>query len=221
MKKLLFILALAVSVLSCRSVKTEGSVATHHYSNEADTMAVVSISEREDSSSYFHGLIDSLSSELVNIQKQFHDIYMKDSIFEAQHVKDSESVKDTTWIVVNPDGTITYHHYRERNVTSHVQTDRFKQQIMKESQAVIDSLIDKNEHLRTQVDSMSQYVCLVDSVSQYRAKIDSLSSIIEEHEHVTVVKNSVWDKIRASIITAVFLLLTLAGLYCYLRFFRR
>ena len=221
MKKLLFILALAVSVLSCRSVKTEGSMATHHYSNEADTLATISIAEKVDSSSYFHGLIDSLSSELVNIQKQFHDIYLKDSIFEAQHVKDRESVKDTTWIVVNPDGTITYHHYRERNVTSHVQTDRFKQQIMKESQAVIDSLIDKNEHLRTQVDSMSQYVCLVDSVSQYRAKIDSLSSIIEEHEHVTVVKNSVWDKIRASIITAVFLLLTLAGLYCYLRFFRR
>jgi len=218
MKKFLFILALAASLLSCRSVQTDGNIATHHYTKDADTIVAISKMETADSSSYFHGLIDSLSSELINIQKAFHDIYEKDSIFEMQHVKDSESVKDTTWIEVNPDGTITYHHYRERNVTSHLQTERYKQQVTKESQAVIDSLIERNEHLRTQVDSMSKYLCLVDSVSAYKAKTDSLSSIIESHEKVTVTKNGFWDKFKTALITASVIILLFFILFLYIKF---
>ena len=212
---------MTVSLLSCRSVKTAGSVATYHYSNGTDTLATISISERVDSSSYFHGLIDSLSSELVNIQKAFRDIYAKDSVNEVQRSKDRESIKDSTWMQINPDGSVTYHHYREKIVHSLQLLDRYKQQKVKESMATTDSIIDRNKHLQAQCDSMSVFRGLIDSVSVYKAKADSLSRIINEYEKETVVMNGVWDKIKASIMTAAFLIFMLVLLYVYIRFFHR
>ena len=221
MKKVFLFLALIACVLSCRSVMNEGTVATHHYGHDADTLSTISHTEKNDSSIYFHMKIDSLSVELQNVLQRYHELYVRDSINENTYRHDSVSAKDTTWFQINDDGSITYHHYRERNTYSYQQVERYKQQIMQECKETIDSLTERNERLQMQCDSMKRYVSLVDSVSEYRAKIDSLSSLIEEHEKVTVVKNSLWDKIRVSIITTVLLIIIIAVLYAYLKFFRR
>ena len=130
-------------------------------------------------------------------------------------------MKDTTWIEVNPDGTITYHHYREKNVTSHLQTERYKQQIKNESQAVIDSLIERNECLQTKYDSISRYQSLIDSASVYKARLDSLSTAISEHEQTTIVKNGIWDQAKSLLMIAGFLLLVYAAVDFYMRYFKR
>ena len=208
-------------VLSCRSVKNVGSVEQHHYSNGADTLVAVSISERTDSSSYFRSKIDSLSVELARVRDAYHSLYEKDSINEVLHMKDSISVKDTTWLQVNADGSVTYHNYREKNTYSWQQLERYKQQIVRESQATIDSLIERNTLLQERCDSISNYRSLADSASVYKAKADSLSDIIREKEQTTIVKKDIWGDIKASIVMVLILLAGIAFVYVYLRFIRR
>lgn len=221
MKKLFLFLVLTACVLSCRTVHNDGYIEHHHTSNGADTLAAVSHVEKKDSSNYFHGVIDSLATELSSIQQKYHDLYVRDSINENTYRKDSVNVKDSAWVHVNPDGTFTYYKYTEKTYYTYQQFERFKQQIVKESAATIDSLIEKNEHLQAKYDSLSVYQSLIDSVSIYKSKIDSLSNVITEKEKVTIIKNSLWDKIRAILVLAGFLVFVLAAVYVYLKFFRR
>ena len=54
-------MAMVAGLLSCRSVKNESTIAVHHFSKEADSLAVLSQAERHDSTIYYHGVIDSLA----------------------------------------------------------------------------------------------------------------------------------------------------------------
>ena len=192
MKKLLFIMAAVVCLLSCRSVKNEGFIHGHHASIDADSLAAVSHSERKDSTNYYHGVIDSLSSELRNVKKMFRDLYVRDSVNTNQYRADNVNVKDTTWMQINADGSVTYHHYMEKNSYSYQQLERYRHQIVKDSKATIDSLIERNEYLQTRYVSISQYQSLADSVTRYRARLDSVSNIVNEREKTTIKKNSLW-----------------------------
>jgi hypothetical protein len=221
MKKVLFVLALMACMLSCRSVKNFGNVERHHYSRDADTLVAVSKMERADSSSYYRLKADSLSNELYRIKQDYKSLYVRDSINEVLHSKDSVSIKDTTWMQVNQDGSVTYHNYREKNTYSWKQFERHMQQIKKESQAVIDSLIERNECLQTKYDSISRYQSLIDSASVYKARLDSLSNAISEHEQTTIVKNGILDKAKSLLMIAGFLLLVYAAVDFYMRYFKR
>ena len=220
MKKLLFILASVVCLLSCRSVYNEGHTERHHYSREADTLVAVSIMEKNDSSRYFHSMIDSLSRELYSIRQAYHNMYVRDSINEMRHAKESESVKDTTWMTLNPDGTITYHHYREKNTYSMEQIERYRQQVRRDSLALTDSLIVTNARLQAMRDSIIIYQSLIDSVTIYKSKCDSLSEALIEQESKTVIKEDIWGKIKVALVVAAFLIVVFVVLIIYMKVFR-
>ena len=221
MKKLLFILVSVVCLLSCRSVKNESTLATHHYSSGADTLAAVSLAERHDSTNYYHGVIDSLATELRNVRQMYRNLYVQDSINENLYKAEKESIKDTTWMELNPDGSVTYHHYREKNVTSHQQLERYRQQIVKESKATIDSLIERNTYLQAQYDSIYKFKSLEDSLSIYKAKLDSISDAVSEKERTTVEKFSFWSRVKLVTGTIVLCVIVVVIVIIYLRFFRR
>ena len=221
MKKLLFIMAAVACLLSCRSVKNEGFIHEHHASIDADTLASVTNSERVDSTNYYHGVIDSLSSELRNVRQMFRDLYVRDSINTNQYRADSVNVKDTTWMQINADGSVTYHNYREKNTYSYQQLERYRQQIVRESQATIDSLIERNTYLQAQYDSIYKFKSLADSASMYKAKLDSISDSVSAKEKTTIKKNSLWDSIKLVAGTMVFCVIVFAVILVYLRFFRR
>ena len=221
MKKVLFVLAVAACVLSCRSVKNVGNAERHHYSRDADTLVTVSNTERRDSSGHYRRMVDSLSVELQSVRRKYRDLYVKDSISTNQYRTDSEHVKDTTWMQINADGSITYHHYREKNTYSHQQLERYRQQIVKESRHTIDSLIERNTYLQAQYDSIYKFKSLADNASIYRARADSLSDHIREMERTTIYKNSIWDKLKVAGITVAFLIILFAVILVYMKFFRR
>ena len=221
MKKLLFILVSVVCLLSCRSVKNESTIATHHYSSGADTLAAVSLSERRDSTNYYHGVIDSLCNQLREVRQKFRDLYVRDSINTFQYRGDSVSVKDTTWMEINADGSITYHHNREKYTYTSLQVEKMRQQIIKESQATVDSLIEKNERQQQIIDSISQYRSYVDSVSLYRSKMDSMANVVTDMQKTIIEKNSLFDKIKLILGSILFCLTAFVGTMLYLRFFRR
>lgn len=208
-------------LLSCRSVKNEGSVDMHHYSNGADTIAAVSQSERIDSTSYYHGVIDSLSRELLNVRQKYRDLYVRDSIITNLYRADSVSVRDSTWMQFNADGSVTYHHDREKHTYSYQQLESYRQQIVRESQATIDSLTERNTYLQAQYDSIYRLKSLADSLSIYRSRLDSISDIVREKEKTTIRKNSFWDSVKLVTGTLVFCVIVFAVLFVYLRFFRR
>jgi len=221
MKKVLFVLAVAACVLSCRSVNNVGNVERHHYSRDADTLATVYHSERRDSSGHYHRMVDSLSVELQSVRQKYRDLYVKDSINESRYRSDSVHVKDSSWMKMNDDGTFTYYNYREKNTYSYQQLERYRQQIVRESQHTIDSLIERNTYLQAQYDSIYRFKSLADSASIYRAKADSLSDYVSEIEKTTIYKNSIWDKLKVAGITAAFLIILFAIVVIYLKFFRR
>lgn len=221
MKKLLFILVSVVCLLSCRSVKNESTLATHHYSSGADTLAAVSLSERRDSTNYYHGVIDSLATELRNVRQMYRNLYVQDSINENLYKAEKESIKDTTWMELNPDGSVTYHHYREKNVTSHQQLERYRQQIVKESKATIDSLIKENAHLQAQYDSVHRFKSIADSLSIYKAKLDSISDSVNENEKEVVEKFSFLRWVKTVGGTIIFCVIVVIIILVYLKFFRR
>lgn len=214
-------MAAVACLLSCRSVKNESTLAVRHYSKDADTLAAVSYEERHDSTNYYHGVIDSLAQELRDVRQMYRNIYVQDSINENRYRSDSVNVKDTTWMQINADGSVTYHNYREKNTYSYQQLESFRQQIVKESKATIDSLIERNTYLQAQYDSIYKFKSLEDSLSIYKAKLDSISDAVSEKEKVTIVKNGFGDKMRAVFVLAGFLLTVLAAIYIYIRFFRR
>ena len=221
MKKLLLFLALAACLLSCRSVKNEGSIAAHHYGVGADTLAALSYAERTDSSSYFRGVIDSLSSELKNVRLMYRNLYVRDSMSTNQYRADREHVKDTTWMERNADGSITFHHYRETNTYSFQQFESYRKQIAKESKATIDSLIERNTYLQAQYDSVSRYKLISDSLSIYKAKFDSISSVVSEKEKTVVEKFDFWSRVKLVSVTIVICAIVAVIVFVYLRFFRR
>ena len=214
-------MAVTASLLSCRSVKNESALAVHHFSKEADSLAVLSRTERHDSTIYYHGVIDSLADELRNVSQMYRNLYVRDSIKENLYRADKESVKDTTWMTANPDGSVTYHHYREKIVTSHQQLERYRQQILKESHATIDSLIDRNTHLQAKYDSINKILSLADSVSVYKAKMDSISDAATSREKTVVEKFSLWSRIKVIGGTLLLCAIVFVVAYIYLRFFRR
>ena len=221
MKKLLFILAAIACMLSCRSVKNEGLVQTHHYGVNADTLSAVVKAEGIDSTNYYHGVIDSLCNQLREVRQKFRDLYVRDSINTFQYRGDSVSVKDTTWMEINADGSITYHHYREKYTYTSLQVEKMRQQIIKESQATVDSLIEKNERQQQIIDSISQYRSYVDSVSLYRSKMDSMANVVTDMQKTIIEKNSLFDKIKLILGSILFCLTAFVGTMLYLRFFRR
>lgn len=221
MKKVLFVLAAVACLLSCRSVKNESTIATHHYSRDADTLSTAIHTERRDSSGHYRRMVDSLSVELRRFMSLYRDLYVKDSISTDQYRTDSEHVKDTTWMQVNADGSITYHHYREKNTSSHQQLERYRQQIVRESKATIDSLIERNTNLQAQYDSIYKFKSLADSASIYKAKFDSISNAISEKEKATVEKSGFWSRVKMVAGTIVFCVIVIAIVFLYLRFFRR
>lgn len=221
MKRVLFVLAVIACMLSCRSVKSVGSTERHHYSNGADTLVAVSILERADSSSYFRSKIDSLSRELHYYRQMYRELYVKDSVNTNQYRTDSVSVKDTTWMQHNPDGSVTYHNYREKNTYSYQQLERYRQQIVKESRATIDSLIERNMCLQTRYDSLMQAYIMVDSLLQYEAKKDSISDAVNESQKDTIYKNDIFSQIRAAVATAIFLLVLWSVIYIFCRLRKR
>lgn len=221
MKKVLFIMASVACLLSCRSVKNEGAIAKHHYGRDADTLLTVSLVERHDSTNYYHGVIDSLSSELKNVRQMYRNLYVIDSISANQYRTDSEHVKDTTWMQVNADGSVTYHHYREKNTYSYQQLESFRQQIVKESKATIDSLIERNTYLQAQYDSIYKFKSLEDSLSIYKAKLDSISDAVSEKEKTTVEKFSFWSRVKLVFGTVVCCVIVFVIVLIYLRFFKR
>lgn len=214
-------MAMVAGLLSCRSVKNESTIAVHHFSKEADSLAVLSQAERHDSTIYYHGVIDSLAKELRNVSQMYRSLYVQDSINENLYMAEKESVKDTTWMEVNPDGSVTYHHYREKIVTSHQQLERYRQQILKENHATIDSLIDKNTHLQAKYDSINKILSLADSVSIYKAKMDSVSDAATFREKAVVEKFSLWSRMKVIGGTLLFCAIVFFVAYIYLRYFRR
>lgn len=222
MKKLLFILAAAVTcLLSCRSVKSEGLMQEHHHHIRADTLASIFKSERVDSTCYYHAVIDSLCSKLREVRQMFRNLYVKDSIARLQYRDDREHVKDTTWIERNPDGSITYHNYREKYIYSYQQVESVRNQVTKESQTTIDSLIERNERQRAIIDSMSRYQSYADSVSLYRSRLDSMSSVLIDMQKTVIHKNSLFDRLKMMAVSILLCVAVLAGLFLYLRFVRR
>lgn len=207
-------------MLSCRSVNNEGYVERHHYSRDADTLAAISSTERTDSMGYYRWRVDSLSRELYRINQAYHKLHVRDSINEVISMKDSVSVKDTTWMQVNPDGSITYHHDREKETYIWQQLERYRQQIVKESQATIDSLVEKNECLRAMYDSISRYQSLIDSAMVYRSKADSLSNVLRQQERIEIIKKDITGKIMAALATAVILVIIFIGVIIYMKIFR-
>ena len=204
-------------MLSCRSVKSVGSTERHHYSNGADTLAAVSFSERADSSSYFRSKIDSLSRELHYYRQMYRELYVKDSVNTNQYRTDSVSVKDTTWMQHNPDGSVTYHNYREKNTYSYQQLERYRQQIVKESRATIDSLIERNMCLQARYDSLLQAYIRVDSLLQYEARKESISDAVSEKQKETTYKINIWGHIKTAIATVIFMLVVWVVVKIYKR----
>lgn len=221
MKKMLLVLASVACLLSCRSVKTEGVIATHHYGRDADTLATVSHVERQDSTNYYHGVIDSLSRELKNVRQMYRNLYFRDSISRNQYRTDSIHVKDSTWMQINPDGSVSHYNYREKNTYSYQQLESFRQQIVMESKATIDSLIERNTYLQAQYDSIYKFKSLEDSLSLYKAKLDSISDAVSEKEKTTVEKFSFWSRVKLVTATIVFCVIVIVIVIIYLRFFRR
>lgn len=220
MKKVLFVLAAIACMLSCRSVKKDGSIATHHYSSGADTLALVSIAEKSDSSKYLHMVIDSLSTELLSIRQEYRNLYVSDSVNETASRRDSVHVKDTTWLQINQDGTVTYYTVREKSTYTSQQLERYRQQIVKESEHTIDSLIEQNCHLLAMYDSLSTENRYLNDVMAYKAYHDSISDITSEKEMRTIYKNSIWDKVKVAIITAAFLVFLYVVVIVYIKFIR-
>lgn len=214
-------MAVMACMLSCRSVKSEGSIETHHYSNGTDTLATESHAERRDSSVYYHGVIDSLSRELKNVRQMYRNLYVRDSIIQNQYRADSVHVKDSTWMQINADGSVSHYSYREKNTYSYQQLDRYRQQIVMESKATIDSLIERNTYLQAQYDSICRFKSLADSLSVYKAKLDSISDAVSEKEKTTVEKFSFWSRVKLVTGTIVFCVIVIVIVIIYLRFFRR
>lgn len=208
-------------MLSCRSVQNEGLVQTHHYGVNADTLSAVVKAEGIDSTNYYHGVIDSLCNQLREVRQKFRDLYVRDSINTFQYRGDSVSVKDTTWMEINADGSITYHNYREKYVYSYQQVESERNHVTRESQATIDSLIERNERQRAIIDSMSRYRSYVDSVSLYRSKMDSMANVVTDMQKTIIEKNSLFDKIKLILGSIFFCLTAFVGTMLYLRFFRR
>ena len=222
MKKLLFVLAVvAACLLSCRSVKNVGLIQEHHHNIRADTIASISKSETVDSTYYYRAVIDSLCSKLREVRQMFHNLYVKDSIARLQYRDDKEKVKDTTWIERNPDGSITYHNYREKYIYSYQQVESVRNHVTRESQATIDSLIERNERQRAIIDSMSRYQSYADSVSMYRSRLDSMSNIVSSMQEKIIYKNSLLDRLKMLSESILLCVAVLAGLFLYLRFVRR
>ena len=221
MKKVLFIIAAVSCLLSCRSVKNEGIIATHHYGMDADTLSIVSKSAKVDSTNYYHRVIDSLSRELKNVRQMYHNLYVRDSVSANQYHTDSEHVKDTTWMQVNADGSITYHHYREKQAYSYQQFESYRQQIVKDSKETIDSLIERNTYLQVQYDSISRFKSLADSLTIYKAKLNSISDALSEKEKKTVEKFSFWSRVKTVTGTIIFCTVAFIIVLVYFRFFRK
>lgn len=220
MKKLISIMVSVACLLSCRSVKNESTLATHHFSNGADTLAAVSLAERHDSTNYYHGVIDSLDQELRDVRQMYRNIYVHDSINENRYRADSVNVKDSTWMQINADGSVTYHNYREKNTYSFLQLERYRQQIVKECQATIDSLIERNTYLQARYDSISKFRSLADSVSIYKAKVDSLMEDSRSKEKTIVEKLSLLSRIKVIGSTLFFCAIFFAAGIIYLRCLR-
>lgn len=218
---MLLVLASVACLLSCRSVKNESTIATHHYSLDADTIETVSLTETRDSTGHYRRMVDSLSVELRRFKSLYRELYVNDSISTDQYRTDSEHVKDTTWMQVNADGSITYHHYREKNTYSYQQLERYRQQIVRESQATIDSLIGQNTYLQAQYDSIYRFKHIADSLSIYKAKFDSISNAVSEKEKTTVEKFGFWSRVKVVAGTIVACAIVVAIVFIYLRFFRR
>lgn len=221
MKKLLFIMAAVACLLSCRSVKNESTLTVRHYSKDADTLAAVSYEERHDSTNYYHGVIDSLAQELRNVRQMYRNIYVQDSINENRYRADSVNVKDSTWMQINADGSVSHYNYREKNTYSFLQLERYRQQIVKESKATIDSLVERNTYLQARYDSISKFRSLADSVSIYKAKVDSLMEDSRSKEKTIVEKLSLWSLIKVIGGTLFFCAIFFAAGFIYLRCFRR
>ena len=222
MKKLLFILAAVTCLLSCRSVKNECITKTHHNSINADTLAAIAKSATVDSTRYYHGVIDSLCSQLRDVRQKYRELYVKDSINTYQYRADSVSVRDTTWMEVNNDGSVTYHNYREKNTFSYQQVESIKQHIINENRASVDSLIEINQRQQVVIDSISQYRSYVDSVAIYRSKLDSMSNVVNDMQKTIIEQYSLWDRIK-TILGSIFFFIApvFAGVVLYLRYRRK
>jgi lipopolysaccharide export LptBFGC system permease protein LptF len=221
MKKVFLFLAVMACMLSCRSVKNEGYIQQHHYSRDADTLALVSVAEKRDSSSYFHGVIDSLSSELRKVRQENRKLYERDSINEVTNKSERVHIKDSAWVQINPDGTFTYYKYREKNTYTYEQFERYRQQVLKESQTIIDSLIEWNTSLQFQYDSIYRENQMLNDLMRYEALHDSIYDSTTEKEKQTIYKNSFWDKVKFSVCAIIFMLIIGFCIYIYFRFFRR
>lgn len=214
-------MAAVACLLSCRSVKNESTLAVRHYSKDADTLATVSNVERQDSTNYYHGVIDSLSRELKNVRQMNRNLYVQDSINENRYRADSVNVKDSTWMQINADGSVSHYNYREKNTYSFLQLERYQQQIVKESKATIDSLIERNTYLQARYDSIYKFKSLADSLYIYKAKLDSISDAVSDKEKTTVEKYSFWSRVKLVTGTIVFCVIVIVIVIIYLRFFRR
>ena len=220
MKKLLYLMLPMVCImLSCRSVKSEGYVETHHFSNGEDTMTAVAKSATVDSLKAFRVEIDSLSVELRKARQMYRDLYVKDSVNENRYRSDSVHVRDSSWMEINDDGSVSHYKYRETNTYSYQQLERYSQQIVKESQAIIDSLAETNTRLQARCDSLYRFKFLADSISIYKARIDSLSDVAVDREKTTIRKNSLWDSIKQFVggILACLLILAIVRAWRYFR----
>lgn len=220
MKKYLFVvLSVACIMLSCRSVKNEGLIETHHYSNVADSVETADKSATFDSTKVFRGMIDSLYVELRQARQMYRDLYVRDSVNESRYRSDSVHVRDSSWMEINDDGSVSHYKYRETNTYSYQQMERYRQQIVKESQATIDSLIKTNTHLQARCDSLIHFRSLADSLSIYKAKIDSLSDLVVNKEKTTIKKNSLWDSIKYVAAGIIVCLFVFGGVRVYRYFF--
>lgn len=116
---------------------------------------------------------------------------------------------------------MSHYNYREKNTYSFLQLERYRQQIVKESKATIDSLVERNTYLQARYDSISKFRSLADSVSIYKAKVDSLMEDSRSKEKTIVEKLSLWSLIKVIGGTLFFCAIFFAAGFIYLRCFRR
>lgn len=202
------LLAALACMLSCKSSESVSSAAHKHESVKSDTLASIVYSEHEDSTFYYHGVIDSLKRDLERTRKEFRELQTKDSTMQNSIKKDSVHVRDSVWTSVGSDGSVTHHKYTEKNTFSFQALETYRKQIMKESNFTIDSLRESNMMYKEMVDSLVTLGMQLDSLSFYRNFHDSIFRSSQSDIQKTIVKGLTWwDKFQKHVGCIAFLII--------------
>lgn len=191
---MLLIVVMAFTASSCRSVKesTTSTTERHHVSKEADTLAHIVKADALDSMRYYHNLVDSLSRELYTFKERYRELYVKDSMYVNQYRVDSISVRDSSWSVINADGSTTHYKNTKEERYTLMQLDKYKESILKDRQREIDSLINDSKRLRERYDSIYNAYLRYDSLFHYSVVQDSTINDTSQNSATTIVKDKTW-----------------------------